>query len=111
MRSDRDRLLDILEAIDRIEKHTQGGQEEFSANELLQVWVVHHLQIIGEAASRLSEGVRQQSSEIPWPKIVGMRNILVHSYFSVDKDLVWAVVEDFLSELRESVQNLLAQEI
>jgi len=109
VRTDEERLIDILEAISRIEAHTQSGRDDFDANELVQVWVVHHLQIIGEAASRLSDGCRQQASEIPWSKIIGMRNILVHTYFSIDKDIVWAVVESFLSELRESVRNLLDQ--
>lgn len=55
MRNDHDRLSDILEAIERIHRHTAGGRENFEADELVQTWVVHHLQIIGEAASRLSD--------------------------------------------------------
>jgi uncharacterized protein with HEPN domain len=109
VRTDEERLLDILEAISRVEAHTQGGRDDFDTNELVQVWVVHHLQIMGEAASRLSEGCRQ-ASDIPWSKIIGMRNILVHTYFSIDKDIVWAVVESSLSQLRDSVQHLLDQQ-
>ena len=55
MRSDRERLLDVIEAIERIEKYTAQGREAFERDELVQTWVVHHLQIIGEAWSR---GVR-----------------------------------------------------
>jgi uncharacterized protein with HEPN domain len=55
VRSDKDRLLDILEAINNIEKYLKNNQERFFEDELIQVWVVHHLQIIGEAANNLSD--------------------------------------------------------
>ena len=56
MRDDRVYLLDILEAIERIEKYTAQGREAFEADELIQPWVVHHIQIIGEATRKLSQG-------------------------------------------------------
>jgi uncharacterized protein with HEPN domain len=82
MRSDRERLLDILEAIDRIDTHKGEGRSEFETDELLQIWFVHHLQIIGEAASRLSDEIRTQHPEVPWGQMIGMRHILVHGYFA-----------------------------
>ena len=54
MRDDRERLRDILEAIEQIEKYTVRGEAEYRHNELIQIWIVHHLQIIGEATSSLS---------------------------------------------------------
>ena len=57
MRDDRERLFDILEAIERIEKYTSDGLKAFDDNELIQTWVLHHLQIIGEAARALSSSV------------------------------------------------------
>jgi len=68
MRSDRERLLDIVEAIERIEAYKEHGRLEFDADVLLQVWFIHHLQIIGEAASRLSEDIRTQNPQLPWGK-------------------------------------------
>ena len=62
MRRDVEWLADILEAIGAIEKHVKAGDEEFRRNELLQVWVVHHLQLISEAAARLSPRVIAQAS-------------------------------------------------
>lgn len=53
MRDDRGHLRDILEAIERIERHTAKGRDEFERDELIQTWVVHHIQIIGEAAGKL----------------------------------------------------------
>lgn len=62
-------MLDILEAIDRVERHTVGGSPAFDEDELIQVWVVRHLQIIGEAASRLSDDIRAHRPDVPWISI------------------------------------------
>ena len=70
MRSDRERLLDIMEAIERIEKYAARGRDAFEQDELIQNWVVHHLQIMGEACRGLSASFTQQHSEVPWSKIV-----------------------------------------
>ncbi len=78
MRRDRQRLEDILEAIERIEKYASGGRESFDRDELVQTWIVHHLQIIGEAARGLSDEFRSAHPDVPWAQIAAMRNILVH---------------------------------
>ncbi len=78
MRDDREPFQDILEAIDRIERYTAKGREEFVESELIQNWVVHHIQIIGEAVRKLSDKVRSEHDDIPWAAIIAMRNILVH---------------------------------
>ena len=88
MRDDRERLFDILEAIERIEKYTSRGRSVFDEDELIQTWVLHHLQIIGEAVRALSPDTTSRSDEIEWSKIIGMRNILVHNYFSIDAEIV-----------------------
>jgi uncharacterized protein with HEPN domain len=107
VRSDRERLEDIQEAIARIEKHTVGGRQAFEQDELVQMWMVHHLQIIGEACRGLSSDLRDQHPQVPWTQIVGMRNILVHSYFNVDTDVVWSVVEQDLPDLKNNTQAIL----
>jgi len=66
MRDDYQRLLDIGEGIERIERYTAGGRSEFDRNELVQTWVLHHLQIIGEAARLLSAGCKAKQPDIPW---------------------------------------------
>ena len=78
MRRERERLLDILEAIERIEKYAEGGKETFESDELIQTWIVHHIEIIGEACRSLSNDFQATFSNIPWADIVGMRNILIH---------------------------------
>jgi len=109
MRGERVRLLDIQEAIERIEKYATQGQETFEQEELIQTWIVHHLQIIGEAARGLSSDLKNQHPEMPWPKIIGMRNILVHHYFGIDVDVVWAVVERDLPDLKLRIETLLRE--
>ena len=88
MRDESVRLWDILEAIERIEKHTYEGQAAFVQNELIQTWVVHHIEIIGEACRSLSNEFQARHTGIPWSDIIGMRNILVHHYFGIDLDAV-----------------------
>ena len=110
MRSNRQRLFDILEAVERIEKYANQGREAFERDELIQNWIVHHLQIIGEACRVLSANFQTQYPDIPWTEIIGMRNILVHDYFGIDLKAVWAVVDpkqSRLSDLKLSVSSIL----
>ncbi len=107
MRDDRERLLDVLEAIDRIKKYTDAGRATLERDELVQTWVVYHLQIIGEAARSLSVSLRDAHPEVPWPQIIGMRNILAHRYFGIDVDIVWSAVERDLPELKRQVEAIL----
>lgn len=109
MRSPVERLKDILEAIEAIEQYSGILQEHFEQNPLIQVWFVHHLRIIGEAARALPSETRELAPEIPWTKVIGMRNILVHGYFEVDTEVVWATVQSDLIPLKNSVLRLLAE--
>jgi uncharacterized protein with HEPN domain len=92
MRANTDRLLDIVDAIGRVKRHTQGGRSTFESDERVQVWVVRHLQIIGEAAAKLPEDLLQGHPDVPWRSIINMRRVLVHDYFDVNLELVWSVV-------------------
>lgn len=107
MRRDEQRLRDILEAIAKIEQFAGSGRSAFDADERTQVWCLYYVQIIGEAARALSEEFRKQHPQIPWAEIVGMRHILVHDYFGIDLDEVWAVVERDLPVLRGQIQSIL----
>ncbi len=108
MRAPRERLEDILEAIVRIEHYATRGREAFEGDELIQNWIVRHLQIIGEAARALPEETRNLSPGVPWPKIIGMRHILVHNYFEVDTEMVWNVVERDLPGLKREIGKMLS---
>lgn len=107
MRSDRDRLEDILEAIEQICERLPGTLEEMAASKLLQVWVVHHLQIVGEAANNLSSGLVEAHPEVPWQDVIALRHILVHRYFGIDPAIVWRLVTEDLPALEASVRGIL----
>jgi len=110
VRNDRERLRDILKAIDHVLDKTTGGREAFNRDEMVQVWVLHHLQVIGEASRSLSEEFKRRQPDKAWSKAAGMRHILVHQYFEIDADQVWNVVERDLPALRAKVMQVLAQE-
>ena len=107
MKDDAGRLQDMLEAIQKVESRLDQGHDAFVADELLQVWAVHHLSIIGEAASRLSDALRAGHPEVAWAKIVGMRNVLIHDYVAIDIEIVWLAVERDLPALKRQIQTIL----
>jgi len=108
MRSTERRLADILEAVRRIQRKVEDvDRDEFGRDEMLQVWVVHHLQIIGEACRNLPEDLRDRYSDIPWSEIIGMRHYLVHEYFQIDLDTTWNVVRNELDPLAEDLECVL----
>ena len=109
MRDDRERLLDIQEAIESVQKYAARGKAAFRNDELIQTWVLHHIQILGEAAARVSDDFQERYPDIPWFKIIGMRNILVHDYFNIDINAVWSVVENDLPVLYDQITQLLRQ--
>jgi uncharacterized protein with HEPN domain len=109
MRNDRERLLDMLEAIQKIEQY--ANDEAFSTRDenLVEVWMIHHLQIIGEAASRVSIELREKHPEVAWGGMIGMRHVLVHGYFETDRELVWRVVEQDIQKLKAQMERILDQ--
>lgn len=80
-----------------------------STDELIQTWILHNLQILGEAARTISADLKQQHPEVSWQQIAGMRNILVHDYFGIDASIVWAVVELELPVLKQQVLAMIGE--
>ena len=78
MRDDRERLRDILDAINQIEKYAVQEKDKFMEDELIQTWIIHHLMIIGEASSRMSQETREKYPDIPWLGTIDVRNIITH---------------------------------
>ena len=107
MRDDLSRLRDVVRAIDRIQEETCVSRATFAEDAKLQVWVLYHLQIIGEAARSLSAEFRELFPDPVWSKAVGLRNILVHHYFEIDEELIWQVVEQDLTPFRETARAAL----
>lgn len=104
-------LQDIIEAISAIEKFLHNIEKgEFLASDLLQSAVIHKLMIIGEASARISDELKLQYSQTPWKKIVGLRNITAHAYFSIDWEAIWQTVNNHLEPLSEEVKEILKNE-
>ena len=106
MRTDQDRLLDISEAIQRITEKLPPDKNEFIRSDLLQVWFLYHIQVIGEAANNISPAFQQQHGEIPWKDIIAMRHLLVHQYFGIDLDEVWNTVQQDLPLLKQEISRI-----
>ena len=85
---------DIWEAIEKIERYASGmNHDAFVKDDKTVDSVVRNLEIIGEAASRLTENFRTQHPEIEWRKIIGLRNRIVHDYFNIDVEIVWEIIQ------------------
>ncbi len=99
---------DILEAVSKIEKYTKGfTRSKFHKNSLVADAVVKNLEIIGEASKRIPANVKHQIPGIEWKKIVGLRNILIHEYSGIDKDIVWDIIENKLPTLKAHLSRVL----
>lgn len=101
-------LYDIGRAIDQIEQYTDKVTwSEFVADKQKQDAVVRQLEVIGEAANRVTKDYSTEHSEIPWKKITGMRHKLIHDYFDVQLEEVWQVVSNDLGPLKSQIKDLL----
>ncbi len=109
MRSDADRVSDILEAIEKIKARITDSIDVFERDELLQVWAIHYLQVIGEAARGVSQPLRDGHPEVPWPEVIALKNILVHEYFGLNMRQVWTMTQKDLPELEKQVQRIHSQ--
>lgn len=109
MKHDRLYLTHILEAIEKIQRYTADGREEFSGDSRTQDTVLRNFEIIGEATKRLSQETRDKQPDIPWKQIAGFRDVLIHDYMGVDLDEVWNVVENSIPPLLDAAQALLGE--
>jgi len=95
---------DILEAINKIEDYTTGiNLQSFKSNSMLLDAVVRNIEIIGEASSKIPDEIKIKFAEIPWVKLKGIRNRIVHDYFGVDAEIIWVVIEKDLFELKKLI--------
>ncbi len=101
-------LAHMLMSISKIMRYSEGkNYSDFIQNEMLQDALIHQVQIIGEASSRVATEIKKKYKEIPWIDIKNMRNKLVHDYFGVDIDEVWKVVQKDLPDLRQQIKKVL----
>ena len=94
----------LLDSIEKIEKYVENLTiHDFVENELVQDAVIRNFEIIGEATKRLSKDFRSENTEIPWKKIAGMRDILIHDYLGIDIYSVWNAIEQNLPDLKRQL--------
>jgi uncharacterized protein with HEPN domain len=109
VKDDRIYLLHIHDAIHRIIEYTTEGEGAFFASSKTQDAVVRNLEIIGEAAKNLSEGLKTRHGSVPWKRIAGMRDKMIHEYFGVNLKLVWEVVEREPPPLKVTLKSMLRE--
>jgi uncharacterized protein with HEPN domain len=103
-----DYLEDILEAIQEVADFTAGmDYTDFIEDRKSVNAVIRSLEVIGEATKNLSVELREKYPDIPWKRMSGMRDKLIHEYFGVDKEMVWEVVQNELPPLKYLVQKVL----
>lgn len=106
---DKVRLLHIIDAINEIESYIQNVDfDHFVKNSMMFNASLRQLEIIGEASNRLSEKLLNDNSAIPWARIIGLRNLVIHEYFGIDDLTIWNVIKINLPELKEKISALLS---
>lgn len=108
---DKSRLEHILQAIERINRYTEGKTfVDFIADDMMYYAVVKNIEILGEASNMLTEEFRQAHPNTPWKQVNGMRNYIVHEYFQIDNTVVWDVIKQDLPVLEKQIIEYIRKE-
>jgi uncharacterized protein with HEPN domain len=101
-------LTHILDSIDLIESYVSGVDlQNFAEDQEKQDAVVRRIEIMGEAVKNLSQDLRKANPHVPWVRIAGMRDKVIHDYMGVDSELVWTVATTLLGQLKSDVRAIL----
>lgn len=102
-----DYLMDIIEAIDKIEQFTKAVTfDNFKKDEKTIFAVIRALEVMGEAAKKIPAGVRNKYKTIPWKQIAGMRDKLIHEYFGVNTQVIWKTIKEDVPLLKPRIKQM-----
>jgi uncharacterized protein with HEPN domain len=102
-------LNHILECAGKVNECVKEGREKFFENQLIQDAVLRNLQVMAESCQRLTQSLKDRHPEVDWRGLIGFRNLLVHDYFGVDLEIVWALINQKLSGLIQMARSELDQ--
>lgn len=101
----------MIDAVSRIERYTRNmDYEDFDDDELHQDAVIRQIEILGEAAKRVSEEMKDRYPKVPWKDAASMRDKLIHGYFGVDTRIVWNTVQNDIPNLKQKFLNIKNEE-
>lgn len=104
-------LEEILTSTNKIQKYVGNSSiEEFLKDEMKIDAVVRNFEIIGEAASKISQEIKEKYPSVEWRKISDFRNILAHEYFGIDDEIMWDIIKNKLPRLQKNIQNIIDKE-
>jgi uncharacterized protein with HEPN domain len=104
----KDMLTHAREAVELLGKSTR---KELQENRMMQLALTRLVEIVGEAANRISPETKQRTPELPWPEIVGMRNRLIHGYDMIDLDLLYDTIKTDLPPLLKTLKGIIQEEV
>jgi uncharacterized protein with HEPN domain len=108
---DRVRLRHVADALRAAIRFAEGrSRKDLDNDEMLVFALIHAIQIVGEAAGKISAGLREQHPQIPWALITGMRHRLAHAYFDINHDILWTTATESVPELLAQVDRLLSSD-
>jgi uncharacterized protein with HEPN domain len=105
--NDRLYLEHIRDALQDIGGYSSAGRDAFFRDRMRQDAILRKLEVIGQAVKNLSDDAKSRQPHIPWKQIAGMRDKVIHDYFGVNLEIVWAVVENELPKLKSAIDTLL----
>jgi uncharacterized protein with HEPN domain len=105
------RIRHMLDAARNAITFAEGkGRSDLDENPMLMFALIRAVEVIGEAASKISRNSQQRFSEIPWPRIVGIRHRLIHGYDDINLDILWETVTVALPPLIQALERIIASE-
>jgi len=108
MQRDKSSLIDIVNACESIGNYIRNKTvDEFHKDEMVQDAVIRKIEIIGEASNRISEELKNRFPDLPWDRMKGMRNILIHMYDELDLDIVWDTATKNIPSLKILLEKII----